>query len=134
VEAAGRLRSLGLLALGLIGATTAAMVALAAQAALAANARVIATLRLVGATDRWIARAFVRRFTLRAGAGAAFGAAAGAAAIAALPRADAAGGFLTGLGFRGADWLWTAAVPLAAALVAFAATRAAAFRQLKETR
>ena len=132
VEAAGRLRRLGIAALGLIGVATAAMVALAAQAALAANARVIATLRLVGARDAWIARAFVRRFTLRAAAGATAGAAAATALLAALPGAGA--GLPVGLAFEGLQWAWPLAVPAAAAACAFLATRIAAMRQLRETR
>ncbi len=132
VEAAGRLRLLGLTAIGLITAATAAMIVLAAQAALAANRRVIETLRLIGARDVWIARAFVRRFTLRALAGAAVGAGLGAVAVAFLPSADAAGGFLTGLAFEGAGWLWPLSIPPFAALVAFLATRTAALRTLRE--
>ena len=131
VAAAERLRLLGLLAIVLIGGATAAMITLAAQAALAANAQVIRVLRLVGARDAWIARAFVRRFTRRAFLGATVGTLAGAGAIAALPEADAAGAFLTGLGFQGPDWLWPLAVPVLAAVVAWAATRAAAFRELR---
>lgn len=131
-HAAGRLRLLGALSIGLIGAAFAAMITLAAAAALAANAQVIRVLRLIGARDAWIARAFVFRFTLRAAAGAAAGAVAGMLAVALLPAADAAGGFLTGLGFTGSGWLWPLALPPAAALVAFAATRAAAFRTLRE--
>ncbi|WGH79575.1 cell division protein FtsX [Jannaschia ovalis] len=130
VTAAGRLRALGWTALGLIAGTMAALVTLAAQAALAANRPVIRVLRLVGARDAYVARAFTRRFTLRAIAGAALGAALGVAAIAALPRADAAGGFLTGLGFSGAGWLLPALIPPLAGLVAFVATRRAAFRAL----
>ncbi|WP_068114301.1 cell division protein FtsX [Tropicimonas marinistellae] len=133
VRAAGRLRMLGLFSLLLISAATAAMITLAAQAALAANARVIATLRLVGALDTYIARAFVRRFTLRAFAGALAGTLAGLATVASLPRADAAGGFLTGLGFTGAEWALPLLIPPITAAVAFAATRFAAFRQLRET-
>ena len=71
--AAERLRLLGVLSIVLIGAPMAAMITLAANAALAANAQVIRVLRLVGARDSYIARAFVRRFTLRALAGAAVG-------------------------------------------------------------
>lgn len=130
-QAAGRMRALGWLALGLIALSTGAMIWLAAQGALAANAQVIRVLRLVGARDAYIARAFVRRFTLRAGWGAALGTAAGAAAVALLPEADAAGSFLTGLGFEGGGWLWLLLVPPFAALVAFAATRAAAHRTLR---
>lgn len=131
VRAAGRLRMLGWLSIGLIGATMAAMITLSANAALAANARVIKVLRLVGARDVFIARAFVRRFTRRALEGAAIGTLAGMVAVALLPRADTAGGFLTGLGFQGADWLWPLVLPPLAAGVAFWATRWAALRVLR---
>jgi cell division transport system permease protein len=131
-EAAERLRFLGVLSIALIGAAMAAMITLAARAALATNAEVIRVLRLVGAKDSYIARAFVRRFTLRTLAGATVGAAAGMAGVAALPAADAAGGFLTGLGFAGPGWLWPLVLPPLAALVAFLATRRAAFAKLKE--
>jgi len=131
-QAAATLRGLGLLSTALIAATFAAMVTLAANAALAANAPVIRTLRLVGARDSYIARAFVRRFTIRALQGALAGSALGLAAMAFLPPVDVAGGFLTGLGFQGAGWLWPLVLPPFAAAVAFAATRAAAFRKLRE--
>lgn len=131
-EAASRIRLLGVLSIVLIGATMAAMITLAARAALATNAEVIRVLRLVGAKDSYIARAFVRRFTLRTLTGAAVGAAAGLVGVAALPAADAAGGFLTGLGFSGAGWLWPFALPPLAAIVAFLATRRAAFQKLRE--
>ena len=132
VEAASRIRLLGVLSIALIGATMAAMITLSARAALATNAEVIRVLRLVGAKDSYIARAFVRRFTLRTFAGAAVGAIAGLVGVAALPAADAAGGFLTGLGFTGLGWLWPFALPPLAAIVAFLATRRAAFRKLRE--
>ena len=131
-EAAARLRLLGWLSIVLIGATMAAMITLAANASLAANAQVVKVLRLIGAQDSYIARAFVRRFTLRALTGSAAGALAGLAGVLLLPAADAAGGFLTGLGFSGAGWLWPFILPPLAALVAFAATRRAAFKKLKE--
>lgn len=130
--AAGRLRLLGMTSILLIGVTMGAMITLAANAALAANAQVIRVLRLVGARDTYIARAFVRRFTLRTLTGAAAGAALGLVSVAFLPSADAAGGFLTGLGFQGAGWLWPFLLPPLAAIVAFFATRFAAFRKLKE--
>lgn len=132
VAAANRLRSLGWLALILIAASTAAMITLAAQAALAANAQVIRVMRLVGARDIYIARAFVRRFTLRAFWGAALGTGGGVLAVLLLPSADVAGGFLTGLGFQGAHWFWPLIIPPLAATVAFFATRAAALKTLKE--
>ncbi len=132
VVAADRLRLLGWLSIGLIGATMAAMITLAAQAALAANAQVIAVLRLVGARDAYIARAFVRRFTLRALTGAAAGTALGMMAMLILPAAQAEAGFLTGLGFQGWHWVWPLAIPPLGAAVAFVATRAAARRTLRD--
>ncbi|PWE32527.1 cell division protein FtsX [Maritimibacter sp. 55A14] len=131
VEAAGRLRAFGLIAIGLIALSTAAMITLAANAALAANARVIGVLRLVGAQDSYIARAFVRRFTNRTLSGATVGTVAGLIAIMFLPAADEQGGFLTGLGFQGWHWLWPLAIPPLAAITAFWATRLAAIRTLR---
>lgn len=130
--AAGRLRLLAAVSIALILTTMAAMITLAANAALAANGQVIKVLRLVGARDVYIARAFVRRFTLRALTGSAVGAAAGMLGVAFLPAADAAGGFLTGLGFQGADWVLPLLLPVLAAVIAFFATRLAALRKLKE--
>ena len=131
-QAASWLRILGWLSIGLIAGTMAAMITLAASAALAANAQVIRVLRLVGARDTYIARAFVRRFTLRALTGSAVGAVAGLIGVALLPATDAAGGFLTGLGFQGAGWLLPLLLPPLAAITAFVATRAAALRKLRE--
>ncbi len=130
-EAATRLRLLGLLSIILIGGSMAAMITLAANAALAANAQVIRVLRLVGAKDSYIARAFVRRFTLRAATGASAGALLGIVGVALLPAQDPAGGFLTGLGFTGLNWLLPLTLVPLAAIVAFAATRIAAFRTLR---
>lgn len=132
VHAASRLRLLGLISLLLIGATTAAMITLAANAALAANTKVITVLRLVGALDTYIARAFVRRFTLRALVGAAVGSALGMGAILLLPSAGPSNSFLTGLGFQGLHWFWPFVIPPLAASVALLATRAAARRTLKD--
>lgn len=132
VRAASRLRLLGWVSLALIGAATAAMITLAANAALSANEQVIKVLRLVGARDGYIAQAFVRRFTIRALIGAAIGTALACIGILLLPSAQAEGGFLTGLGFRGWHWLWPFVVPPLAAGVAFLATQAAARKTLKE--
>ena len=132
VEAASRLRLLGFVAILLIAGTTAAMITLAASAALAANAQVIRVMRLVGARDVYIARAFVRRFTIRSLLGATGGTILGVLAVLLLPSTDAAGGFLTGLGFQGWHWIWPLFIPILAAVVAFFATRHAALRTLKE--
>lgn len=132
VRAAERLRGLGFAAVGLIGATVAAMIVLAARAALAANAQVIMVLRLIGARDVFIARAFVRRFTLRAFGGALIGTIVGMITLAVIPGNDSVGDFLTDIGFRGAEWLGPLLIPPFTALMAFLATRAAALRRLEE--
>lgn len=131
VRAAERLRLLGIISVGLIAAASAAMIVLSANSALAANAQVISALRLIGARDTYIARAFVRRFTGRAFQGALIGAALATLGVALLPATDAAGSFLSGLGFQGVEWLLPLSVPPAAAIVAFWATRIAAFHVLR---
>ena len=128
--AAERLRSLGWTSILIIGGATAAMITLAANAALAANLQVIRVLRLIGATDGYIARAFVRRFTLRALGGALAGTVVGMIAILLLPQATADRIFLTGLGFQQNQWFLPLIIPALAAVVAFFATRAAANRAL----
>ncbi|WP_425071898.1 cell division protein FtsX [Sagittula sp. S175] len=130
VTAASRLRLLGWASILLIGAATGAMVTLAAHAALAANAQVIAVLRLVGATDTYIAQAFVRRFTLRTLAGAAAGTLAGMLVLLFMPTSGDVEGLLTGLRFEGLQWLWPLLVPPLAAAVAYVTTTAAARRVL----
>ncbi|MBO9445615.1 FtsX-like permease family protein [Ruegeria sp. R14_0] len=132
VEAANSLRRLGWVSILLIGGATAAMITLAANASLAANAQIIEVLRLVGARDSFIARAFVRRFTYRAFFGALVGVLFGMTGVLLLPEASQEGGFLTGLGFQGFGWLLPALIPLLGAAVAFLATWTAAVRKLKE--
>jgi cell division transport system permease protein len=132
VKAASRLRLLGWASVILITAVMAAMVTLAANAALAANAQLIAVLRLVGATDDYIAHAFIRRFTLRALFGAAAGMVLGMTAVLLMPRGgDETASFITGLGFQGGHWLMPLLIPPLAAVVAFVATRIAARRTLE---
>ncbi len=131
INAANRLRLLTSLSIGLIALLTAAMITLAANASLAANATVISVLRLVGAKDAYIARAFVRRFTLRALSGASVGTLVAMFAVYLLPSPAKEGAFLTGLGFQGWHWLIPLLIPPLAAVVAFWSTRSAAFRTLK---
>ncbi|WP_439648209.1 cell division protein FtsX [Albidovulum sediminis] len=130
-DTAVALRRIAVFSLALIGGATAAMVTLAVQASLAANGQVIRVLRLIGARDVTIARAFVRRYTLRATLGALAGTTVAAAAVAALP-VVADGEFLTHLGFSGREWLWALSVPAIAAITALVATRAAALRRLRD--
>lgn len=131
--AATRLSLLGWLSILLIFSVMGVIITLAANAALAANAKLISVMRLVGAKDGYIAQAFVRRFTIRALIGAVGGALLGLIAVLLLPSASETG-FLTGLGFSGAGWLWPLIIPLVAGLVAFFATQIAARRVLRELR
>lgn len=131
VKAADRLRLLGWASILLIAGATAAMITLAANAALAANAQVIEVLRLIGARDSYIAGAFMRRFTRRAGLGSILGTGAGVLGIAFLPTETAAESFLTGIGFQGAGWAAPVLIPPLTTIVALLATRAAAFRCLR---
>jgi cell division transport system permease protein len=134
IAAADRLRLLAVISLALMGVVVAALVTLAASSALASNARVIEVLRLVGARDTYIARAFVRRFTIRAMLGAIAGTLAGLVAVFLIPSAQEDGGFLTDLGFSGAEWAIPLLLPILTGLVAFAATRTAAFAALRRIR
>jgi cell division transport system permease protein len=130
VAAASRLGTLATLCVLLLVTALAAMVTLAAHAALAANVQVISVLRLVGATDRYIAGAFVRRFTLRAATGAALGVALGLIALTLLADTVDVANF-PGLGFRGAGWILPLLIPVFAGGVALVATGWSARRVMK---
>lgn len=132
IAAARQIRAISWSVILLIGVTVAAMMTLAAQASLSANVQVIRVLRLVGAQDAYIARAFVRRYTLRATAGACVGVVLGAITVLLMPQGDPTAGVLMGVGFAGAQWLLLLLLPILAGVTAFLATRAAAFRRLKE--
>lgn len=131
LKAAHRLRLLGWMISMLIFAVLGAIVTLAARAALAANAQVVAVLRLVGATDDYIAGAFVRRFALRTAIGSAGGTVLGLLALWFVP-AQSAGPLLTNLRFEGAGWLVPLLVPILAIVVGVLAITAAARKALRE--
>jgi len=131
LSAAQRLRLLGWGVAVLILAALAAMVTLAANAALAANAQVIRVLRLVGATDGYIAQAFVRRFTLRALVGSVVGVVLGVLAVWLIPTGNEEAGFLIGIGFQGTGWLAPLLLPFISSAIALAATAFAAGRALR---
>lgn len=131
VVTAERLRIFALACLGLALLALGTVLGLAAHAAVVANGSVIQTLRLIGAHDRFIARAFTRRLTLRTLGGAAIGTAAGLALLAALPSASEQGFFLVGVGLQGWHWLLPLLVPPVAGLTAWLATRRATWRILR---
>lgn len=130
IEAAQRLRTVGVIALVLIAVVTATTIALAASAALAANGQIIEVLRLVGARDEWITRAFVRRFSTRALVGAGAGTVAALIVLLLFPSGPETAIF-SNLGFSGFQWLLPLVVPAVAAALAFGATHVAASRRLK---
>lgn len=130
-DGAARLRQLANLSLVLIGSVMTVIVMLASSASLASNAQVIRVLRLVGAQDRFIAQAFVRRMTLRATLGAAAGTALGAMAMLFLPDPAMGSDTLSGMGFQGAGWLLPATLPVITALLAWASAKATALGVLK---
>ena len=100
---------------------------IAAQASMTSHRRIIETLRLLGAKDAFIARAFVTGMTARALIGAAIGVLAGLLILALMPSSEGSGtGLFTTLGFRGAEWLAPLALVPLAGLLAFAATLVAA--------
>jgi cell division transport system permease protein len=131
VQAANWLSVLGVVAIGLIGLTSGAMIILAARAALAANAQVITVLRLIGATDAYIEAAFVRRFAFRTFIGAVVGTIIGAGVVALFPGDEEQAAILTGLRLSGVEWMWLVLIPPILSSIAFSATRYAANRVLK---
>jgi cell division transport system permease protein len=132
LAAASGLRALSLASLALVLGALASVVALGARASLAANRPVVETLRLMGATDPFIAAAFVRRTTIRAGVGGMIGAAAAALALLALGLAGGAEGGLDIIPhLTRAGWAAAACAPLACAATAWATTRAAARATLR---
>ncbi|HEU0223708.1 MAG TPA: cell division protein FtsX [Paracoccaceae bacterium] len=125
VRAASGLELLAAVAVFLTLFLMMAMVTLAARASLAAHQNVVATLRLVGAADGFITRAFVRRFTLRALGGAAAGTLAGAIGVLMVPVPDIEGDLATALAPQGLGWLALVTIPVVAAAAAYWATRGA---------
>ncbi len=130
-SAANQLRLMALVSLMLVAGTTAIIVTLAANASLAASASIIKTLRLIGATDGYIARAFVRRITFRTLAGAIVGAALAMLVMFPYPTLQGSGEILANLTFVGLHWVLPVSIPVLAAITAFVATQVAATRHLR---
>lgn len=131
LQSANRMRSLAVFSLLLIAGTMAAIVTLAANASLASNAAIIRTLRLIGAHDSYISRAFVRRITARTTLGAVVGTVLAAAMMLLFPSQLESGAFLSTLNPQGLEWILALLVPVFAAFTAYFATRLAAIRHLR---
>ena len=132
IEAARGLRRLTMIGVALSLLVLAAMVGVAAVASLWSGAGVIRTLRLIGAEDRYISRAFERQFALRAAIGGVFGAAIGLFAMTRMPQITSSEILTAGVSFgQGPTWWLAIAGPVACALVALLATKAASFFVLR---
>lgn len=129
IKAAERVRNIGGFALFLVLAALVAMVLLAVQTAVVSNSANISTLRLIGARDTFIVRAFVRRITLRALLGALVGA---VVAMLLLIMQPGGGDLAPGLSYVGREWLMGAALVPVVGIITFTATRVSAFRALRK--
>ena len=130
-QAATRMRTFAVMSLVLIGLVMTAIIALAASASLASNEQVIKVLRLVGAKDRFIANAFVRRISRRAALGAGAGTLVACVALVTMPELEGTAHLLAGIGFQGAGWFLPLVIPALAMALAWGASMATAFHVLK---
>jgi cell division transport system permease protein len=122
--------------LGLIAIGTAATVAFATRAGLATHREIVELLHLMGAQDRFIARAFEWHYFLAALIAAACGAALATAAFLAAGSLDQFGlasvSFLPPLGLPLRELPWLASIPVAAAIIAWATARTSVIAALHE--
>jgi len=120
----------------LIAIATAATVAFATRAGLAAHREIVQLLHLMGAQDRFIARAFEWHYFVAALAAAACGAALGALVFFAAGSLDQLGvaaiSFLPPLGLAFAELPWLAVIPTAAAMIAWGTARVSVIAALHE--
>ena len=131
IKAAYRIWFLGWLSIGLIFFIVIAMMILVTRAALSSNRKVIEVLRLVGATDQYIAAAFVRKFAFRAFFGSALGAMLASVTLFLLPsEVDQTAGLL-GLRLEGMEWFWLIVVPLSFFVMTFLTARISSLSILK---
>jgi cell division transport system permease protein len=120
----------------LIAVATAATVAFATRAGLAAHREIVQLLHLMGAQDRFIARAFEWHYFTAALAAAACGAVLGGLVFLAAGSLDqfgvAAISFLPPLGLALAELPWLAVIPTAAAMIAWGTARVSVIAALHE--
>jgi cell division transport system permease protein len=131
IKAAYRIWFLGWLSIGLIFFIVIAMMALVTRAALSSNRKVIEVLRLVGATDQYIAAAFVRKFAFRAFFGSALGAMLASITLFFLPSEVDQTAVLLGLRLEGIEWSWLIFVPLSFFVMTFLTARISSVSILK---
>ncbi len=132
IAAANRARLFAWTSVGLLTGVLIGLVTLAAQVSLTSNRQTIGVLRLVGATDAYIAQAFVRRFTLRGFAGALAGTLCGFLAMRLVLTTEVSSGLGLPVPFQGWSALWLGLIPLLCGATALVATQLSANRALKE--
>lgn len=122
--------------LALIAIATTASVAFATRAGLAAHREMVELLHLMGAQDRFIARAFERHYFLGALIASSLGAVAAGAAFLAAGSLDEVGlssvSFLPPLGLQIVELPWLLAVPAGAAVIAWVTARLSVLSALRE--
>lgn len=132
IEAAQGLRRLTTLGVALSLVVLSAMVGVAAVATLWSGEGVVRTLRLIGADDRFISGAFERQFSLRAAIGGVFGSAIALFAMSRMPQITSSDILTAGVSFgQGPTWWLVIAAPIACAIAALLATKAACFFVLR---
>jgi cell division transport system permease protein len=134
IAAAESLRNFALALVLALALAMGALAGLAASARIALNAQVADTLKLLGARDSTVSRAFSRGPVLSVLAGAAVGTGLAAGLLAFLPPSGEQGFFLSGIGLRGWQWALPLAVPLVAAAISWMAARRAVRRHLRRAR
>lgn len=133
----GAIRSLQLLALGLVlvlAATSAAAVWLAARSALGSNRETIEIVHLLGGTDGQIARIFQRSVGFDALLGGIAGLALGLIAVLLLGRqfAGLGSGMVAGGGLAAFDWMVIGLIPLAGVVIAVVTARLTVLAALRK--
>ena len=129
IREAKRVRNIGTLAIALVLGALISAILLAVQAAIVSNSANISTLRLIGAKDTFVVRAFVRQITLRSLAGSVLGAVVAALIVV---TQSATGDVSIRFGFEGREWLTLLALVPIVGIIAFMATRLASFSALRK--
>tara|TARA_B100001109_G_scaffold225204_1_gene198587 strand:- start:3952 stop:4845 length:894 start_codon:yes stop_codon:yes gene_type:complete len=131
VKAAYRIWFLGWLSTCLVLCIVVSMIILVTRAGLLSNRKVIEVLRLVGATDQYIAGAFVRKFAFRAFFGSTLGAVVASLILFLLPSKVDQNAILTGLRLEGLEWSWLIIIPVFFFILTFFAARISSLNILK---
>ena len=130
IASADRVRTLGWAVAGLLLCALISLVAVTVRASLMSHASEIETLLLVGATDRFITRVFVRAALLRALLGASVGLLMAAIVYVLLP-VTRAGAFAQAMRLDALDWVLLLLVPLVIVITTYGAARITARSALR---